>query len=95
MTYLAINLGILTIAFFVSGMIKPRWPLFFMKAPSRFNIATITTIMIMVTMTLFGEGHRRNEEAKKLEKIAAEHVVPVPVPVPAPDVEVPKTPESK
>ncbi len=88
MTYLAINLGILTIAFFVSGMIKPRWPLFFMKAPSRFNIATVTTVMIMITMTLFGEGL----EAKKLEKIAAEHVVPAPVPVPVPDADVPKAP---
>ncbi len=95
MTHFAINLGILTIAFFVSGMIKPRWPLFFLKAPSRFNIATVTTIMIMITMTLFGEGHRRNQEEQKLEKKAAEHVVPAPVPVPAPDAEAPKTPQSK
>jgi VIT1/CCC1 family predicted Fe2+/Mn2+ transporter len=91
MVYLSINLGVLTFIFFVLGMIKPRWPLFFMKEPTRFNIATVTTILIMISVTLFGEGHRRNEEAKQLLK----PVVESPVPVPVPESEVPKAPVSK
>ncbi|WP_459991790.1 hypothetical protein [Methylosoma difficile] len=61
-----------------------------MKAPTRFNIATGTTILFMIAMTLFGEGHRQNEEAKKLNKTEVEN--PAPVPVPTPESDVPKAP---
>jgi hypothetical protein len=89
----AINLGIWTILFFIIGMYKPQWPLFFMKTPSRFIILIVTTILFMVTATLYGEGLRR----EKLEKAAKQPIsqsitapVPVPVPVPAPEKPVTK-----
>jgi len=89
----AINLGIWTILFFIIGMYKPQWPLFFMKTPSRFIILIVTTILFMVTATLYGEGLRR----EKLEKAAKQPIsqsitapVPVPVPVPVPEKPVTK-----
>jgi len=89
----AINLGIWTILFFILGMYKPQWPLFFMKTPSRFIILIVTTILFMVTATLYGEGLRR----EKLEKAAKQPMsqsitapVPVPVPVPVPEKPVTK-----
>jgi len=89
----AINLGIWTILFFILGMYKPQWPLFFMKTPSRFIILIVTTILFMVTATLYGEGLRR----EKLEKAAKQPIsqsitapVPVPVPVPVPEKPVTK-----
>ncbi len=63
----AINIGIYTIVFFLLGMYKPQWPLFFMKNPSRITIMIITLVMIMVGVTLFGEGTRQ----KKLEAASA------------------------
>ena len=57
----AINIGIYTLIFFLLGMYKPQWPLFFMKNPNRITIMIITLVMIMVGMTLFGEGTRRKK----------------------------------
>jgi hypothetical protein len=78
----AINLGLLTLLFFFLGMYKPNWPLFFMKEPNRFIILAITTILFMVTATLYGEGLRR-EKLEKAAKQPLSESVPVPVPVPA------------
>ena len=66
----AIDLGIITILFFILGMIKPKWPLFFMENPSRFIILVITTILFMITATLYGEGLRR----EKLENAAKQPI---------------------
>lgn len=68
----AANLGILTVIFFIAGIIKPKVPLFFMANPTRFLVVVITTIMIMVVGTLYGEGMR-------LTKI--ERAVSLPAPV--------------
>jgi len=51
-------------------MIKPQWPLFFMKTPNRFIIVVVTTILFMITATLYGEGLRR----EKLEKAAKQPI---------------------
>lgn len=88
----AIDLGILTILFFVIGMIKPQWPLFFMKTPNRFIIVIVTTILFMITMTLYGEGIRREKIEKAAKQEASQSAAPVPVPVPAP---VPEKPAAK
>ncbi|MEI7993965.1 MAG: hypothetical protein WCH01_03580 [Methylococcaceae bacterium] len=84
----AINLGLLTLLFFFLGMYKPNWPLFFMKEPNRFIILAVTTILFMVTATLYGEGIRREKLEKAAKQPISERVapalVPVPVPVPAP-----------
>jgi hypothetical protein len=77
----AINLGILTILFFVLGMIKPKWPLFFMETPSRFTILVVTTILFMISVTLYGEGLRREKMEKADKQPITQSTVPVPVPV--------------
>jgi len=80
----AINIGILTLLFFVVGMIKPKWALFFMEKPTRWLITIISTVLFMVVMTMYGEGHRQAQILEKHKKPAAASVAPVPVPTPAP-----------
>lgn len=81
----AINLGILTLLFFVIGMIKPKWSLFFMEKPTRGLITMITTVLFMVVMTMYGQGMR---EAKRMNKpkvaISSQSKAPVATPEPAP-----------
>jgi cbb3-type cytochrome oxidase subunit 3 len=88
----AFNLGMWTILFFILGMYKPQWPLFFLKKPDRFMIVVITTILVMITFTLYGEGTRRAklEQAAKLPVPQDVAPVPAPVPVPAPETPVKK-----
>ena len=81
----AIDLGIITVLFFILGMIKPQWPLFFMKTPSRFIIVVVTTILFMITATLYGEGLRREKLEKSAKQPISQSTVPVPVPVPVPE----------
>lgn len=77
--FYSFNLGIFTIIFFVLGMIKPKWPLFFLKEPTRFAIVIITTVMIMIVMTMYGEGNRRlKQQQAKAEKPAATDMIPEP-----------------
>lgn len=83
----AFHTGIWTLLFFVVGMIKPKWPLFFLKKPDRFLVLVISTVLFMVSATLFGEGNRQKaleEQAAKeaVSKILAPASAPVPVPVP-------------
>ena len=87
----AIDLGVITILFFIIGMIKPQWPLFFMKTPSRFIIIIVTTILFMITMTLYGEGLRREKLEKAAKQPVSESTVPATVPVPVPVPEKPVT----
>lgn len=89
----ALNLGILTLLFFIVGMIKPKWALFFMEKPTRWLIIAITTVFFMLTMTLYGQGIKQAQIIEKHKKPAAAITVPVPVPeaVPVPTPEAPKT----
>lgn len=80
----AIDLGLITLLFFIVGMIKPKWPLFFMENPSRFIILAVTTVLFMITATLYGEGLRREKLEQAAKQPVSESVVPVPVPVPVP-----------
>jgi hypothetical protein len=86
----AIDLGIITILFFVLGMIKPKWPLFFMENPSRFIILVVTTILFMITATLYGEGLRREKLEKAAKQPISHSTAPIPVPVPVPEKPVTK-----
>lgn len=90
----AINLGIWTILFFIVGMYKPQWPLFFMKKPDRFIILAVTTVLVMITGTLYGEGLRREKLEKATKDSTATVAAPVPVPVPVP-VPTPEKPLAK
>jgi len=77
----AFHIGFYTLIFFIIGMIKPRWALFFLKKPDRFLIIAISTVLFMVAATLYGEGNRQ----EKLEHQAPKQAVPqssAPAPVP-------------
>jgi hypothetical protein len=78
----AINLGLLTLLFFVVGMIKPQWALFFMQKPSRWIVTMVTTVFVMIVMTMYGEGMRQQKIKEKHMKQPAATAAPVPVPVP-------------
>lgn len=78
----ALNLGILSLMFFIAGMIKPRWPLFFMEKPNRFMILVISTILFMVSATMYGEGHRQAKKEQASKDAFTQPRIPVPVPVP-------------
>jgi len=78
----AFDLGIWTILFFIIGMYKPHWPLFFLKKPDRFLIIVITTIFVMITFTLYGEGNRRAKLEQAAKQPIPQSTIPVPVPVP-------------
>lgn len=58
----AINIGIYTLIFFLVGMYKPKWALFFMNTPTRFMVSIFTVVLIMVSLTLFGEGTRQKQQ---------------------------------
>jgi hypothetical protein len=95
----AINLGILTLLFFVVGMIKPKWALFFMEKPTRWLITIITTVLVMVVMTMYGEAHRQQqllEKHKRPDAASTANVpVPTPEPVPVPTPDAPKVEPKK
>lgn len=81
----AINLGLLTLMFFIIGMIKPKWALFFMQKPSRWLITVITTVFFMIVMTMYGEGMRQHKiKEKHTKQTSSATVAPVPVPETAP-----------
>ena len=80
----AFDLAIWTILFFIIGMYKPQWPLFFLKKPDRFMILVITTIFVMITLTLYGEGTRRAKLELAAKQPVTQGAVPAPVPVPVP-----------
>lgn len=90
MALYAINLSIFTLLFFIIGMIKPQWVLFFIERPTRFPILMITPVLVMITLTLYGEGVKRDKEKQALEKapvktMPAPAPEPIPVPVPSPE----------
>ncbi|MGR9099536.1 MAG: hypothetical protein ACU826_03125 [Gammaproteobacteria bacterium] len=63
MISVAITLLIFTLLFLIIGLIKPKWIFWWSKNPDRFWIIVISVVMIMVTVTLFGEGVKRKHEA--------------------------------
>ena len=92
----ALNLGILTLLFFVIGMAKPQWALFFMEKPSRWLVTAITTVFFMITMTLYGEGIQEANRVKKHKAPVAPSTVPAPAPEPVPvPIPAPEAPKKK
>lgn len=85
MIYASFNIGIMTMLFFIIGMIKPKWPLFFMEKPDRFLILAITTVLFMITVTLYGEGNRRVKLEQPSKPSVSQDAAPVPAPVPVPE----------
>jgi hypothetical protein len=91
MINVAFHTGLWTLLFFIVGMIKPKWPLFFLKKPGRFLVLIISTVLFMISATLYGEGNRQRaaeEKATKenLSKILNPSSISAPTPVPVPDI---------
>jgi hypothetical protein len=80
----AINLALVTILFFLIGMIKPKWALFFLDNPDRMIVLAITAVLTMVSITMYGEGHRRSTLAQEVQLASPQKAEPAPVPVPVP-----------
>jgi hypothetical protein len=59
MVLASIHILVYTVIFFIVGMIKPKWPLFFLEQPTRFMISSITLVAFMIGATVYGEGHRQ------------------------------------
>jgi hypothetical protein len=68
MVLVSFHLFSYTLLFFVVGMIKPKWVLFFMKEPTRFLILSISIVAFMIAMTVYGEGHRQEALLAKQEQ---------------------------
>jgi hypothetical protein len=73
----AINILIYTVVFFLIGMYKPNWALFFMKKPDRFMVMVVSVVLFMVATTLFGEGTQQKKSAKNPVAVVSEDSVPV------------------
>ena len=87
----AFHTWVWTLLFFIVGMIKPKWPLFFLKKPDRFLILIISTVLFMITFTLFGEGNRQKAAEEKASKEVVSKIInsapaPVTAPVPVPEI---------
>ncbi len=65
MIHAAINILILSVLLLIVGLWRPKFLLFWLDEPSRFAIIMIFLILVMVGMTLFGEGSRQ----KNLESV--------------------------
>ena len=72
----AINIIIYTTVFFLIGMYKPNWALFFMKKPDRFMVLMLSVVLFMVAATLFGEGTRQTELAENPTSVVSEDSAP-------------------
>ena len=72
----AINIFIYTVIFFLIGMFKPNWVLFFMKKPNRVMVMMLSAVLFMVAATLFGEGTRKNKLDEDSVSVVSEDSVP-------------------
>jgi len=73
----AINILIYTAIFFLIGMFKPNWALFFMKKPDRVMVIMLSAVLFMVGATLFGEGTRKNKlDEDSISVVVSEDSVP-------------------
>ncbi len=80
----AINILIYTVLFFLVGMYKPKWALFFMKKPDRFMVMVFSVVFFMIAATLFGEGERRKKLEETPVSAVSEDSVPTASPVAKP-----------
>ncbi len=80
----AINILIYTVLFFLVGMYKPKWALFFMKKPDRFMVMVFSVVFFMIAATLFGEGERRKKLEETPVSTVSEDSVPTASPVAKP-----------
>lgn len=73
----AINILIYTVVFFLIGMYKPNWALFFMKKPDRFIVLVVSVVLFMVAATLFGEGTQQKKLTENPVSVVSEDAAPM------------------
>lgn len=97
--YHGISLILLSILLLIVGLIKPKWILFWMEAPTRLIIAGISMVMFMVGAVMYGEGNKQKQlelqkQAATVQtgKVASDVPEPVkPVTPPPPPAQAPTT----
>lgn len=65
----AFHLYIFLAGFFVIGMFKPHWPLFFIQKPSRSIIAAISLVLFMIATTMYGEGVKQKNTPEQAAQL--------------------------
>lgn len=61
----SINILILSIGFFILGMVKPQWLLFWMEKPSRMPIVLLSVVLFMVGAVMFGEANKAKHQEQQ------------------------------
>jgi hypothetical protein len=77
MIHAAINILILSVLLLIVGLWKPKILLFWLDEPKRFPIIVMFLLLVMVGVTLFGEGTRQKqleEESLQAKKNTIEKV---------------------
>ena len=69
MVSISITLFMFTLLFLIIGLYKPKWVLYGLKEPDRIWVVSISVILIMVCITLFGEGMKRRLENSQITQI--------------------------
>lgn len=74
----SINILILAIGFFILGMIRPQWLLFWMEKPSRMPIVLLSVALFMVSAVMFGEANKAKQQEQQNTQLnaASENSVP-------------------
>jgi len=74
----SINILVLAVGFFILGMIKPKWLLFWMDKPSRMPVFLLSVILFMVSAVMFGEANKEKQQEQKIVTVspANENSVP-------------------
>ncbi len=68
MIFAGINILLLSAFLLVIGLWKPKWILFWIDKPTRYAIVMMVSVLVMISITLFGEGSRQKKVALEKEK---------------------------
>ncbi len=64
----SINILVLAIGFFIVGMIKPKWLLFWLEKPSRMPVVLLSVVLFMVAAVMFGEASKEKNQQQESAK---------------------------
>ena len=65
MIYAAMDVLILSVFLLIVGLWKPKVLLFWLDEPSRFAVVMIVSVLVMVGITMYGEGTRQKQLIEK------------------------------
>jgi len=74
----SINILVLAIGFFIVGMIKPNWLLFWMDKPSRMPVVLLSIILFMVSVVMFGEANKAKQQEQEITQLSTASETSVP-----------------